>query len=88
LHYGSTCEGKPARTISDIDLTELYQPAVVLDLRGKCEGGTGITVDALGAAVAANGAVIEPGSAILLRTGQERLRPGRPPVLQLPGHDA
>ena len=72
LHYGSTCEGKPARTISDIDLTELYQPAVVLDLRGKCEGGKGISLAALEAALAENGAAIEPGSAILLRTGQER----------------
>jgi kynurenine formamidase len=72
LHYGSTCEGKPARTISDIELSELYQPAIVLDLRGKCEGGKGITVDALREALAANGATVEPGSAILLRTGQER----------------
>lgn len=72
LHYGSTCEGKPARTISDIELSELYQPAIVLDLRGKCEAGKGITVDALREALAANGARVEPGSAILLRTGQEQ----------------
>lgn len=72
LHYGSFCEGKPSRTISDIDISELYCPAVVLDLRGKVESGKGIGVDALQAALAANGAAIEPGSAILLRTGQER----------------
>ncbi len=72
LHYGSLCEGKPARTITDIDISELYCPAVVLDLRGKCEGGKGISVDVLKAALTENGAPIEPGSAILLRTGQER----------------
>lgn len=72
LHYGSTCEGRPARTISDIGLDELYCPAVVLDLREAAEPDASIPVDALEAAVAANGATIEPGSAILIRTGQER----------------
>lgn len=72
LHYGSLCEGKPSRTISDIDISELYCPAVVLDLRGRVESGKGIAAAALEAAIAENGATIEPGSAILLRTGQEQ----------------
>ena len=71
LHYGSTCEGKPARTITDIDIGELYCDALVLDLRGKVEKGRGITVEALQAALTANGGSPTPGCAILLRTGQE-----------------
>ena len=47
LHYGSHCEGKPSRSISDIDISELYCPAVVLDLRNRCEPGKGIEVEAL-----------------------------------------
>ena len=34
LHYGTMCEGKPARTITDIKLEELYADGLVLDLRG------------------------------------------------------
>src|SRR4051812_23918809 len=47
MHYGSHCEGKPARTITDIDLNELYCDGLVLDLRGLCEPGKGIGIDAL-----------------------------------------
>lgn len=72
LHYGSTCEDKPARTIGDIDITELFCPAIVLDLRGKCEQDCGIEVSALQAAIAENNHPITPGSAVLLRTGQEQ----------------
>jgi kynurenine formamidase len=72
LHYGSKCEGKPSRTISDIDINELFVDAMVLDLRGTTAPGEGITVAALDAAIAANGGKITPGCALLLRTGQER----------------
>lgn len=44
LHYGSMCEGKPARTISDISLDELYVDGLVLDVRGKVKGGEGISL--------------------------------------------
>ncbi|MBW2245064.1 MAG: cyclase family protein [Deltaproteobacteria bacterium] len=72
LHYGSTCEGRPARTISDIELSELYCDGVVLDLREGSEPAKGITVEALQAAIDETGAEIGPGTAVLLRTGQER----------------
>jgi kynurenine formamidase len=72
LHYGSKCEGKAARTISDIDLSELYVDALVLDLRGKAEPGGPIAIEALKEALVANGGKVTPGCAILLRTGQER----------------
>lgn len=71
LHYGSTCEGRPSRTITDIGLDELYCDAVVLDLRGRCAPAEPIPVDALAEAFAATGAKFSPGWAALLRTGQE-----------------
>ena len=39
LHYGSTCEGKPARTIEGIALDELYCDGLVLDLRELAKPG-------------------------------------------------
>jgi kynurenine formamidase len=71
LHYGSTCEGRPARTITDIRLEELFCEGMVLDLRGRCEPGGGIAVEALTAAIDATGRAIREGDAVLLRTGQE-----------------
>lgn len=71
LHYGSTCEGKPARTISDLRLEELFVDAIVLDLRGTTAAGEGIAVGALDAALKKNGAPVPKGGAVLIRTGQE-----------------
>lgn len=70
LHYGSMSEGKPARTITDIALEELYVDAMVLDLRGSAPG-EGISVAALAAAIAKVGAPVPVGGAVLIRTGQE-----------------
>lgn len=71
LHYGSTCEGKPARTIEAISLEELYCDGLVLDVRGAAKPGEGISVAALEHALAQNGGRVSAGCAILLRTGQE-----------------
>lgn len=71
LHYGSTCEGRPARTIEAIGLDELFCDGLVLDLRGLVEPGEGISVDALDAALAANGGAVTEGCAVMLRTGME-----------------
>jgi kynurenine formamidase len=71
LHYGSTCEGKPARTIDQIQLDELVVDGVVLDVRDHAKPGEGIPVDALREAVDRAGG-IPPGGAAMLRTGQER----------------
>lgn len=71
LHYGSRCEGRPARTITDISLEELFCDGFVLDLRGRCKPGEGIPVSSLEEAIRSLGAPIPQGSAILLRTGQE-----------------
>jgi kynurenine formamidase len=71
LHYGSTCEGQPARTIEAISLDELYCDALVLDLRGLAGPNEGISVDALEQALAANSGTVTKGCAVLLRTGME-----------------
>lgn len=44
LHSGSLIEGKPARTISDIDLSELYRPGMVLDVRPWARPGEAIPI--------------------------------------------
>ena len=71
LHYGTTCEGKPSRTIGDIGLEELFCDGIVLDVRDNVLPGKGISVDALERAVDKVGVEIKPGSAIMVRTGQD-----------------
>lgn len=63
LHYGSTCEGQTARTITDIAIEELFCDGFVLDLRGRCKPGDGISVDTLEEALRAVGGSVPPGSA-------------------------
>ena len=75
LHYGTTCEGKPARTITDIGLEELVVPTVVLDIEGQVPKGEGIPVEVLEDALAAAGGVVPDGGAALIRTGQSRVTP-------------
>lgn len=84
LHYGSTCEGRPARTIEQIELKELFVPGLVLDLRSRVDGPE-ITVPMLDAALAENGATPVSGCAILLRTGQERWGIADPEWYTYPG---
>jgi kynurenine formamidase len=71
FHYGTTCEGKRARTIDEIALRELFVDAVVLDVRAVARPGEGIPPSALQEAAEAAGG-IPPGGGALLRTGQER----------------
>lgn len=85
LHYGTTCEGKPARTITDIAIEELFVDALVLDLRGTTAPGEGIAIETLDRALAANGRTVTPGSAILLRTGQERYDLSQEGFFRYPG---
>ena len=85
LHYGSVCEGRPARSIDEIGLEELYCDGVVLDLRDVAEPGKGIPVDALRHAIDRSGAEVGPGTAVLLRTGQERYGLADPEFYAYPG---
>jgi kynurenine formamidase len=85
LHYGSTCEGKPARTITDLALEELYCDGLVLDLRESARPNEGITIEALQDALNRNGGKVVAGCAIMLRTGQEKYYLGDPQWFAYPG---
>jgi len=84
LHYGSTCEGKPSRTIEQIGLDELYCDGMVLDLRDLVDGSA-ITVPMLEKALAANDGEVTPGCALLMRTGQERYSVAEQEWYEYPG---
>lgn len=85
LHSGSIVEGKPARTISDIGLEELFRPGMVLDMREYARPGEAFTIDELAAAIEATGREVQQGDALLLRTGQERYTPADPEFFNYPG---
>lgn len=84
-HYGSTCEGKKARTIEQIDLQELYCEGIVLDLSHKRGSSSAITVADLEAAQEKCGRVIQPGDAVLLRTDHDKYELTDPARYQYPG---
>jgi kynurenine formamidase len=85
LHYGSTCEGKPARTVTDLQLDELYCDGLVLDLRELARPSEGITIAMLKEALTRNTGKPTRGCAIMLRTGQEKYYLGDPEWFQYPG---
>lgn len=85
LHSGNTIEGRPARTMSDIDLSELYAPGLVLDVRPWVEPSAGISIEALDRAIAATGRKIGEGQAVLIRTGQEAYTNDQPDFYRYPG---
>lgn len=71
-HYGSTCAGKPAKTVDEIPLEELYCDGVVLDLTHKRTSGDAITIDDLKEALAKTGYIIKEGDAVLIRTDHDK----------------
>ncbi len=85
LHSGSIIDGKPARTITDIDLNELFCPGLVLDVRPWAKLGQEITIEMLDAALEKTGSKIEPGMAVLIRTGQEQYEITDAQFFQQPG---
>lgn len=72
LHYGSTCGGQRAKSVDEIDLADLYLPAIVLDLTDKRGTGSAITVDDLKAALDKVGCDITGGEAVLIRTDHDK----------------
>ena len=85
LHSGSQCEGRTSRTITDIDLEELYRPGIVLDVRPWVKPGEEITTVMLDSALAETGVKIGDGDAVLIRTGQERYDVNDPEYFNQPG---
>lgn len=73
-HSGNIVEGKTARRIHEVELNELFRPAIVLDLRPFANKEGAYTVEELQQAINAV-RPIEPGDAVLLRTGSERFEP-------------
>jgi kynurenine formamidase len=69
-HYFPTSEGRPARTIDQLELEHFFAPGVVVDLRGH-DPGDRIEVDELAAAVEATGAPLSPGEIVCLRFGHD-----------------
>lgn len=84
-HYGSTSGGKPARTIDQIDLSELYCDAVVLDLTHKKGTGDAITVDDLRNALEKVNYQIKEGDAVLIRTDHDKYALSDPIRYNYPG---
>lgn len=85
LHYGSTCGGKRAKSVDEIDLHDLYLPAVVLDLTAKKASGAAITVDDLKAALDTIGCDITGGEAVLIRTDHDKFAINDPMRYNYPG---
>jgi kynurenine formamidase len=69
-HYFPTSEGRPARTIDQLELEHFFAPGVVLDLRGH-EPGDRVDADEIEAAVTATGAALSPGDIVCLRFGHD-----------------
>jgi len=88
LHSGATIEGRPARTISDLELHELVRPGIVLDVRDSVNPSEGISVSVLEETIRKTGVGVQEGNAILIRTGQERYAMGDPEFYEYPGMTA
>jgi kynurenine formamidase len=69
-HYYPTSEGRPARTIDQLELDHFFAPGVVLDVTGH-EPGDRIEPDELQAAVERTGAPLSAGEIVCLRFGQD-----------------
>jgi kynurenine formamidase len=82
-HYGSTSEGRPARTIDQVPLEWCFAPAVVFDVRHKAAGEF-ITVADLQGALARVRYQLRPLDIVLLHTGADK-RLGSPDYFKQPG---
>lgn len=70
-HYGSTSEGRPARTIDQVPLEWCFAPGVRLDLRDKPPGEL-IAIDDLQRALGEAEHTLAPFDIVLLWTGADR----------------
>lgn len=83
-HYGSLCEGKPARTIDQVALEWCYGAAVVLDLRdtGPCATIGRAEVQAALQRIECS---LQPNTIVLFQTGADRLLGSEAYYTQHPG---
>ena len=84
-HYGSTCGDKPAKTVEQIPLDELYCDAVVLDFSHKKGTGAAITVDELKKELDRISYTIKEGDAVLIRTDHDKFGLTEPLRYNYPG---
>lgn len=84
-HYGSTCNGAPAKTVDQIPLSDLFCDGVVLDLCHMKGTGKGITIDDLKTALAKIPYEIKPGDAALIRTDHDKFALNDPMRYFYPG---
>lgn len=82
-HYGSTSEGRPARTIDEVPLQWCFAPGVVLDVR-HVPAGEFITLEHLQQQLDQIGYTLRPGDIVLLRTDCDK-RMGGPDYFAQPG---
>lgn len=87
-HYGSTCNGEPARTVDQIPLESLFCDACVLDFSSKKGSGSAITIDDLKAALAAISYTLKEGDACLIRTDHDKYELNEPLRYNYPGMTA
>jgi kynurenine formamidase len=71
-HYGSTTAGRPAKTVDQIPLEELFCDGIVLDVTHKRATGEPIEVKDLQQALAKIGCKIKPGDAVMMRTDHDK----------------
>ena len=70
-HYSPICAGKPAKTIDQVPLDWCYGPGVVINMSHKPDFEQ-ITVEDLENELKNTGAVIEPGTIVLIRTDRDK----------------
>jgi kynurenine formamidase len=71
FHFGTACEGKPAKKIADLPLDWFFQDGVVLDLTHKKPAEV-ITQDDLAAGLKKIGYTLKPKDIVLLHTGADK----------------
>ena len=70
-HYGPMVEGKKAKTVDEIPLEWCYGDGIVINMSSKKEHDP-ITVNDLKEDLAKTGAVIKPGTIVLIRTDRDQ----------------
>lgn len=85
LHYGSKCDGKPSKSVDQIQLEDLFLNACVLDLTHKKGTGSAITVDDLKRALEKIEYEIKEKDAVMVRTDHDKFEITDPIKYNYPG---